>query len=95
MKFDKHKKITIELDCIRSAILLDAIMSHMDQVMKEVSIESVCKYLVLKEMGQEIVDQLIPKDQQEDFLRELLQNEVLLSALKREKEIKSNETSNS
>ncbi|HEX3640664.1 MAG TPA: hypothetical protein VHV10_05185 [Ktedonobacteraceae bacterium] len=85
MLFDKDKKVVIEYEAIRAAIVLDAIMTRMETVIEDTSIEGVCKYLILRDLGQEIVDQLVPRGEQEAFLRELLQNETILSALRKER----------
>ncbi len=88
MEFDLTKKITIELDMAEALCVLDVILKGVEETQKMMSFESMSKYFTLRKVGDSIVNHIVPKEQQADLLKDFMQNNTLLEAIKREREHK-------
>lgn len=76
-------KIMIELDGIDSYILAEAIAERVQKLSKESSMASMCKLTVLQGITHQILEKCMSKIDEG-----MSQDEMLLQALKREREMK-------
>ena len=83
MGFDKDSKITVELSAIEAMFLAGTIAEKIEELKTQASLDAICKLLFLQGIGQKVVDQIIPKDQQQELFAD-----SLIQALKSEEERK-------
>jgi hypothetical protein len=83
MGFDKDGTITVELSAIEAMFLTGAIAEDIEALKTQASLDAICKLLFLQGIGQKVVDQIIPKDQQQELLAD-----SLIQALKQEEKRK-------
>jgi len=88
MNFNINKKISIDLDVAEATLLVSILTEHIEEKRQDVSMEGLCKYFMLKKIGDKLVDQIVPPEQYADFVKEALSNSIILDALKREREAK-------
>jgi hypothetical protein len=77
-------KITIELDDIDSYILAEAIAERVQKLSKESSMTSMGKLVVLQGITRQILEKCMDK-----ISEGMSQDDILLQALKRERELKN------
>jgi hypothetical protein len=86
-KNTKDTQVKLELDFIKATVLLDILSTNLDSLLGQSSIESMIKYIASREIAKDILDQIVPVEEQEKVVRD--HHEMLLQALKKERERKS------
>lgn len=70
--FNKDSKVTVVFDSVEAVNLVNVIAENIEELKKQTSLGAMCKILLLQNAGQKIVDQIVPKEQQVEFLAETL-----------------------
>jgi len=86
--FDINKKISIDLDVAEATLLVSILTMHIEEMTQDMSMEGLCKYFMLKKIGDNLIDQIVPPEQYADFVKEAFNSKTLLEALKHERETK-------
>lgn len=84
---NKNVRVKLDLDFVKSTILMELVSKALNDLENELSLDSMIKYVLLQEIGKEMVDQVIPENEQEEMLdKKGKQNDMLAHLLRKERE---------